>query len=65
MTPEEMIDAVSKLANLGLTPVALIAVWQLWKRYNVLIDDLRKINERLDAFIQEEVGRNMDDPPWD
>lgn len=55
MTPVEIIDAVTKLANLGLTPVALIAVYLLWKRYNMLVDDLREINHKVDSIILEQI----------
>lgn len=50
MTPIEVIDIAAKLANLGLAPVLLVGMWQLWRAYQTLVDDLRKVNDRLDTL---------------
>jgi len=65
MTPIEIIDIMTKLANIGLAPVLLIGMWKLWGAYQELVDDLRKINERLDIMLLKENKSQDGNPPWD
>lgn len=62
MTPIEVIDTLSKLANLGLAPVLLVGMWKLWVAYQALVDDLRKINDRLDMALLGPEGESDDVP---
>lgn len=48
MTPEQILELADRLASLGVVPILLVGIWQLWLAYQRVVDDLRKAREQLD-----------------
>ena len=53
MTPEQILELADRLASLGVVPILLIGIWQLWIAYQRVVDDLRKAREQIDGAGEE------------
>lgn len=50
MTFEQFLELAERLASLGVVPILLIGIWQLWLAYQRVVDDLRKAREEIDEM---------------
>jgi hypothetical protein len=50
MTLDQILELAERLASLGVVPILLVFIWQLWLAYQRVVDDLRKAREQLDVM---------------